>query len=145
VVGVLDIVPVVGPFIGAFPGVLVAFGVSWQTGLWAIAVYVVVQQLEGYFTYPAVVGKVVKLHPAWIFLSFLVGSQLLGISGMVLAVPTMVVAQIVLEEWYLPWVAKCRQHPTLEVPENAASVRFEGSLTRPGAGPRMRPPGAERR
>ena len=50
------------------------------------------QQAEGYFTYPHVVGKVVRLHPAWIFLGFLTGGQLLGIGGMVLAVPTMVVA-----------------------------------------------------
>jgi predicted PurR-regulated permease PerM len=144
VVGVLDIVPIVGPFIGAFPGVLVAFGQGWQTGLWAIAVYFAVQQAEGYFTYPHVVGKVVRLHPAWIFLGFLTGGQLLGIGGMVLAVPTMVVAQIVMEEWYLPWVAKRRVHPTLKAPEAPEAVRFEGSSPRPGAGPRLRPPGAER-
>jgi predicted PurR-regulated permease PerM len=140
-IGVLDIVPVIGPFVGAFPGVLLAFGQSWQTGLWAMVVYWAVQQFEAYVTYPSVVGQAVQLHPAWIFLAFLFGGQLLGVPGMVLAIPTMVVVQIVLQEWYLPWVRKHRIRPTLVTPPAPGSVRYVGKRweTRPEGG--KRPPG----
>jgi predicted PurR-regulated permease PerM len=145
-IGILDIIPFLGPFLGAFPGVLVAFGISWQTGLWAMAIYLGVQQLESYLTYPNVVGRAAKLHPAWIFLALLAGGELLGIAGMVLAVPTVVVAQIVLEEWYFPWVERHRRAPrlTLDAPQEA--LRFEAPQKTPerqaAPGAPKRPPGA---
>lgn len=123
-VGVLDIIPFLGPFLGALPGVVVAFSHSWQTGLWAIAIYWGVQQIEGYLTYPNVVGRATQLHPAWIFIALLAGGELLGIAGMVLAVPSMVVLQIVMQEWYLPWVQRHRSTPALTTPEAPRAVRF---------------------
>lgn len=123
-VGVLDIIPFLGPFLGAFPGVVVAFSHSWQTGLWAIAIYWGVQQLEGYLTYPNVVGRATRLHPAWIFIALLAGGELLGVAGMVLAVPLMVVLQIVMQEWYLPWVRRHHTTPALTTPEAPQAVRF---------------------
>jgi predicted PurR-regulated permease PerM len=123
-VGVLDIIPFLGPFLGAFPGVVVAFSHSWQMGLWAIAIYWGVQQLESYLTYPNVVGRATRLHPAWIFIALLAGGELLGVAGMVLAVPLMVVLQIVMQEWYLPWVQRHRTTPALTTPEAPQAVRF---------------------
>ena len=144
-VGVLDIIPFLGPFLGAFPGVVVAFSVSWQVGLWAIVVYWAVQQLEGYLTYPNVVGRTTRLHPAWVFIALLAGGELLGIAGMVLAVPTMVVLQIVIEEWYLPWVQRHRTTPGLTTPEAPQAIRFSrpswGDVRPKPEEPGRRPPG----
>lgn len=144
-IGLFDIVPVVGPFVAATPGVLLALGQSWETALWAILIYVAVEQIEGYVTYPNIVGRAIRLHPAWIFLGFLAGAQLLGLAGMVLAIPVMVVLQIVMEEWYLPWVAKHRIRPTLVTPSKPASIRYTGKAWetgRPGAESSKRPPGS---
>ncbi|MNS13089.1 hypothetical protein D3C72_446750 [compost metagenome] len=125
---------------------LVAFGISWHTGLWAIAIYFGVQELESYLTYPNVVGRAAKLHPAWIFLALLAGGELLGIAGMVLAVPTVVVAQIVLEEWYFPWVERHRRAPSLTLDAPKEALRFEApqkTPERPSApGAPKQPPGA---
>lgn len=144
-IGLFDIIPVVGPFIAATPGVLLALGQSWQTALWAIAVYVAVEQIEGYVTYPNIVGRAIQLHPAWIFLGFLAGAQLGGLAGMVLAVPVMVVLHIVMQEWYFPWVARHRIRPTLVTPSRPASIRYTGkawSTGGPAPDEPKRPPGA---
>jgi predicted PurR-regulated permease PerM len=116
-VGLLDIVPFIGPFLGAIPGVLLGFAHSWQTGLWAIAVYWGVQQLEGYVLYPYITGKAVSLHPVWILLALLLGGQFLGIVGMSLAVPAAVALQVVLDECYRPRLRRYEHRRTSRTTE----------------------------
>ncbi|MOA50393.1 hypothetical protein D3C78_1733990 [compost metagenome] len=96
-------------------------------------------------TYPNVVGRATRLHPTWIFIALLAGGELLGIAGMVLAVPTMVVLQIVIEEWYLPWVQRQRTTPALTAPEAPQAIRFSrpawGEVRPKPDEPGRRPPG----
>ena len=115
IVAVLDIVPYFGPFAAAVPGLAIGFSLSWWQGFAAAAVYVVVQQIEGFILTPMVAGRAVGLHPVWIMLSLLVGASLLGVVGMVLAVPAAVTLQILLEELVVPRVAT----EVIEVPGGA--------------------------
>lgn len=101
-VGVFEMIPYFGPFLGAAPGILIAFAHSWQLGLAAMAVYFVVQQAEGLVLTPLIAGHAVGMHPVWIMISLLIGGTLLGVVGMVLAVPAAVAIQILLEELVLP-------------------------------------------
>lgn len=103
-VGLLAIIPLIGPILGALPGVLIGLSISWTTGLWAALIYWGVQQIEGYLIYPFVTGRAVRLHPVWIILAFIAAGSLLGIVGMILAVPVAVTVAILLEELYLPRV-----------------------------------------
>ena len=103
-VGVLDIIPYLGPFLAAAPGLLIALTHSWSLTLWVLGIYFVAQQIESYLLSPVIVGKSVGLHPAWVVLALLVGAELMGILGMVLAVPAAATLHVLLETLYLPRV-----------------------------------------
>lgn len=99
----LDIVPYIGPIAASVPGILLALTQSWQLGLWTLGVYVLVNQIESYVLNPLVVGRFIGMRPAYLLLSILVGTSLLGVLGMLLAVPSAVILHILLVELYLPW------------------------------------------
>lgn len=84
----LETIPMIGATIGAIPAVIVAFaaGGTWQ-GLVMIAIVVVYQQFENIVVQPRVQGKAASLTPLTVFLSVLIGSQLLGVLGALFAVP----------------------------------------------------------
>ncbi len=86
--GFTEIVPVIGPIIGAIPGVLLALvNGDWVLLVKVLLVYVVVQQLENNLLVPKIQGDSVKMHPALIMVALVVGSQVGGLVGLVLAVP----------------------------------------------------------
>ena len=90
----LEVVPIIGPVIAAIPAVFFAFMQSPSLGLWVILFYVIVQQLENHILVPLVFGKTIGLNPVVVIIALLVGSQLAGIVGMILAVP---IATIIVE------------------------------------------------
>lgn len=92
VAGVLSIIPMVGSIVGLFVSVLVAVIQVWATGDWMFVGYVAGififgQIVEGNFLTPKLVGDSVGLHPLWVMFSLLAGGAVLGILGMLLAVP----------------------------------------------------------
>ncbi|HXK41027.1 MAG TPA: AI-2E family transporter [Candidatus Paceibacterota bacterium] len=89
-----EIVPVVGPVLAAIPAVILAFLQEPTLGLWVILFYVVVQQLENHILVPVVMGKTIGLNPVVVIIALLVGANLAGIAGMIIAVP---VATIIVE------------------------------------------------
>lgn len=94
--GFLNIVPLVGPWIGGALGIIVAIGTrDLQTALWAGLVALIVQQIDNNFVSPAVLRATVRLHPATIILGLVAGASLGGFWGILLAVPAMAVVKIV--------------------------------------------------
>ena len=89
-----EIVPVVGPVLAAIPAVILAFLQEPTLGLWVILFYVIVQQLENHILVPVVMGKTIGLNPVVVIMALLVGANLAGIAGMIIAVP---VATIIVE------------------------------------------------
>jgi predicted PurR-regulated permease PerM len=87
--GITEIVPIIGPILGAIPGLaLAAFHPEgWVMVLKVLAVYVIVQQLENNLLVPKIQGDSVKVHPALIMVALVIGSQVGGLFGLVLAVP----------------------------------------------------------
>ena len=73
------IIPLLGAWLGAIPGVIVAFTVSPLTGFLTILLFLVIQQLEGNFLTPRIQGQVLRVHPILIFLAVIVGGGL-GVS-----------------------------------------------------------------
>ncbi|MCW2923918.1 MAG: family transporter [Thermoleophilia bacterium] len=97
--GLLDVVPLVGATIGALPAVTVAFLAGGVTdGIIMCVALLVYQQAENLVIQPAILGKVVSLSPVIVFVAILAGSQLLGITGALLAIPLAGIAQIFLRE-----------------------------------------------
>lgn len=89
--GVLEIIPTLGPIAAAMPGILLGFTISPKTAVASLVMYIVVQQLENHLLAPFLLGRTVRLHPVIIILSLLIGAELYGIIGALLAVPVALV------------------------------------------------------
>ncbi len=98
-VGITDIIPFFGAAIGAIPAVLVALTISVNKVIIVLAVITVVQSLEGNLFSPLIVGKSVHLHPIIIMFSLIVGGELGGILGMLVAIPVFVTLREVVAFW----------------------------------------------
>ncbi|MFC0473610.1 AI-2E family transporter [Halalkalibacter kiskunsagensis] len=94
--GAMDLIPYFGPFIGAVPAVIIAFLQSWQLGIATIILIFVIQQIEGNILSPVIVGKTLHLHPALIILALLVGVEVGGFIGMLIAVPVLAIGKVTL-------------------------------------------------
>ncbi|MBM7556526.1 AI-2E family transporter [Halanaerobacter jeridensis] len=89
--GILNLVPYLGPIFAAVPAVIIAAFNSLTTVLYVIILFTVIQQLEGGVISPKIMGSKVGLHPLVIIFSLLAGGELLGILGMMIAIPTAVI------------------------------------------------------
>ena len=101
VVGFFDLVPLVGATLGAIVVALATVPVSFPTAtiVW-IAFIIVWQRFEDYVVQPLVYGRAVNVNPLVTIISLLVGAELLGILGVLLAIPTAAAIQIILREWW---------------------------------------------
>ena len=99
--GVLEIIPIIGPIISAVPAILIAFTIAPTTALMVTIFYIIVQELENKLLVPKVMQYTVGLNPISIIIIILVGAKLMGILGMLLAVPVASVFYVILEEWPL--------------------------------------------
>jgi len=95
VVAVANIIPYLGPFIGAAPAVIIALLDSPTKALLAALVVTIVQQLDGNFLSPLIIGKRLNTHPLTIILLLIGAGSFGGIIGMILAVPTYAVLKAV--------------------------------------------------
>ena len=96
IAGVSDLVPLIGPVVGGAAAVVVALATRDPvTALWAVAVMVMVQQLESHVISPLVLHRTVKLHPAAVLLALLAGASLGGIFGMIVAAPAVAALKVV--------------------------------------------------
>ncbi|MBI4036373.1 AI-2E family transporter [Candidatus Daviesbacteria bacterium] len=90
-----EVIPVIGPIISAIPAILLALTISPVLAAVVTAMYFVIQQLENHLVVPQVMKKAVGLNPLVVILAIAVGGRLLGIGGALLAVPIVVVLQII--------------------------------------------------
>ncbi|MCL6598246.1 MAG: AI-2E family transporter [Alicyclobacillus macrosporangiidus] len=92
---VMDLIPYLGPFIGAAPAILLALTVSPQLALKVLVVNAIVQQLEGNLIQPQIMGRTLDLHPVAIVAAVLIGGEVGGVLGLVCAVPLLAVAKVI--------------------------------------------------
>jgi predicted PurR-regulated permease PerM len=87
-VGFMEIIPVLGPFLGATPAVVLAlFLGGFEEALIVAALFLVAQQLEGNVLVPRIMGSSFGVHPLWVLFATLAATALYGIVGAVFAVP----------------------------------------------------------
>jgi predicted PurR-regulated permease PerM len=101
IAALLEFVPFVGPIVAAVPAVLVGFAQSPSTALYVAALFLAVQQLEGYLLTPLVQRWAVSLPPALAVLAVLVFGALIGLPGALFAVPLLVVVTVVVRKLYI--------------------------------------------
>jgi len=98
IAGVGEMIPVVGPLVAAIPAIAVAFTVSPALALGVAVFFFIQQQFENHLLVPKVMGRQVGVSAAGIIVGLLVGGTLLGVVGAILAVPTVAILQVILEE-----------------------------------------------
>jgi predicted PurR-regulated permease PerM len=105
VAGLFNVIPLVGPWIGAVPGVVIALTTrDAGTALWVIVVMAAAQQIDNHFISPIVMQRAVKLHPAAVMMALLAGGTLGGFFGLLLAVPIAAVLKIVVSHLWHTYV-----------------------------------------
>jgi predicted PurR-regulated permease PerM len=97
--GLTEVIPIVGPWIGAVPGVIIGLAESPLQGFLALIVYIVVQQLENTVLVPKIMGKAVGLNPFVVIVAILIGGKLYGLTGVLLSVPLAAAISVVVEDW----------------------------------------------
>ncbi len=96
--GLLEIVPNIGPIISAVPAVLIGLSTSPILALSVVALYIIVHQLENNLIVPLVMKQSVGISPLVSILALMIGGKLAGITGAVLAVPILLVCQVVINK-----------------------------------------------
>ncbi len=121
-----NIVPYLGVVIAIIPSILLGLTVSPITALLVVVVFVVVNQLEGNFLSPYILGRTTNLHPATVLLSIMVGLTLFGIIGALLGVPLAAFGKLMLYTYYYPSRTYRRKVPL--VTETGEFEPLESSL-----------------
>ncbi len=99
--GLTEVIPILGPWIGAIPGVAVGLADSPFQGFLTLLVYTVVQQLEGNILVPRIMAKAVGLNPFIVILAILIGGKIYGLMGVLLSVPLAAAISVIAADWPL--------------------------------------------
>ncbi len=92
--GITNIIPYIGPYIGAVPAVVVGLTQSTTTGILVAISIFVIQQLDGNFFTPYIMGKKMQLHPVTIILGLMLFGHFFGIFGMIISTPLIALLKI---------------------------------------------------
>lgn len=101
IAGLCEFVPYLGTLVVGIPVIILAFAESTQTGIWAIVVLVVVQQVQGNIVMPMLQSRMVDLPPALTIFALVAAGVLLGPLGVILATPLTVVIMVLVKSVYL--------------------------------------------
>jgi predicted PurR-regulated permease PerM len=99
-VALADLIPLVGATLGAIPAVVVAFLHSTPAGIITLLVYVLYQQFENHVLQVTIMARTVSLNPLLVLVSVLVGVELFGFVGALLAIPAAGILQVVVRDIY---------------------------------------------
>lgn len=98
IIGITNIIPFFGPFIGAVPSILIVLFVSPLQALWLAVIIVIVQQIDGNIIGPKILGDSIGISAFWILFALLIGGKIMGVIGMVIGVPIFAVIYTILKE-----------------------------------------------
>lgn len=87
VIGITNIIPFFGPFIGAIPSFIIILFVSPEKALWFLLIVFILQQVDGNIIGPKILGESIGISAFWILFSIMVAGEILGFVGMIIGVP----------------------------------------------------------
>ena len=133
IAGIAELVPLVGPALGAIPAILVAAALRPDLLVPVIIVYLIIQLVEGNLLVPVVMRGSVGIPPFVVLVSLLVGAAIGGLIGALMAVPMAAIVVVVLERMQAREVPVTLDAATTDVPEAAPTADGE-----PGRAPDAR-------
>lgn len=98
--GAMEIVPYIGPVLGAVPAVIIGLTQSPIKGLFVLIIFVLIQQLENNFIVPKVMKKSVGLNPLIVIIVIMIGVKIAGMAGALLAIPFTAIIQVIAREMF---------------------------------------------
>jgi predicted PurR-regulated permease PerM len=119
-VGLADLIPLIGATLGAVVGVAAAFTQSVTAGIVVIVFFVIYQQLENHLLQPLIFSRTVQLNPLTVLLAILIGVEIAGILGALLAIPVAGIIQIVARDIWDTRQGRLKPEPTVGTGETPA-------------------------
>jgi len=95
-----EFIPYLGPIISAVPAVFLSFVQSPLKGLLVLILFIIIQQLENNLLVPKVMQKAVGLNPIASMVAMLIGAQLGGVVGIILAIPVATAISVIIKEYW---------------------------------------------
>lgn len=108
-----DLIPLVGATLGAIPAVAIAFLQSVPAGIATLVFFILYQQFENNVLQVTVMSRTVKINPLGVFISVLIGVQLFGLLGALLAIPAAGVVQVVVRDLWDEHQGRLKDTPTI--------------------------------
>jgi predicted PurR-regulated permease PerM len=133
--GVTELIPYIGPWLGAAPPVLYALVQHPLSALWVVLLFLGIQQLEGHVVVPNVMGRSLRLHPLLVIFGLLAGGEIYGFPGILVALPLLAAGRAAWEFFaeriqLAPWDAA---HPLAEIGVDTTQVPPPESPPAPAA------------
>src|SRR4029079_16776470 len=113
------LIPLVGATLGAVPTIIVALLHSTTAGIIMTIVFIVYQQFENHVLQVTIMSRTVKLNPLAVLVSVLIGVELYGFLGALLAIPAAGVVQVVVRDLYDEHGGRLNAEPTVGASEHA--------------------------
>jgi len=95
--GITELIPYIGPWLGALPAVVYALVQHPISALWVALLFLGIQQLEGHVIVPNVMGRSLRLHPLLVIFGLLAGGEIYGFPGILVALPLLAAGKAVWE------------------------------------------------
>lgn len=99
IIGVTNIIPFFGPFLGAIPAAIIILFISPIKAVWFIFIIIVIQQVDGNIIGPKILGDSIGIGAFWILFSVLVAGKLLGLLGMIIGVPVFAIIYFIVKDF----------------------------------------------
>ncbi len=87
IVGITNMIPYFGPFIGMIPAFVITLFFNYIKAIWVLIFIIILQQFDGWYLGPKILGNQVGLSPIWIIFAITIGGGTFGVMGMFLSVP----------------------------------------------------------
>jgi predicted PurR-regulated permease PerM len=98
--GMMEFIPYIGPLIAILPALALASSIGINATLIILVFYIIIQQLENHFIVPYVMSRTLQISPLLVFVTVLIGAELAGVIGIILAVPVAGMIRIFTEHLY---------------------------------------------
>jgi predicted PurR-regulated permease PerM len=96
-VAITELIPYLGPWLGAIPPFIYAFVVHPLSALWVFLLFLGIHQIEGHVVVPNVMGSALRLHPLLVIFGLLAGGEIYGLPGALVALPILAASRAVWE------------------------------------------------
>jgi predicted PurR-regulated permease PerM len=139
-VGLADLVPLVGATIGGAVAVIAGFLHSTTAGIAILVFFVLYQQMENHLLQPLIFARTVKLNPLTVIVAILLGVELLGVLGALLAIPVAGMIQVILRDVWDHRRGRLKDEPTVGQERRPAVEPDNGAPAEPEPTPTSLPP-----